>query len=114
MTKTIKPKNPFTLCREHYTNEQWKKIKRRQKSKEQAVEFLFPLFGRQATWVMVANIYEQARRQTGNGCMTFEEAWATLDYQTTIDTIFRAIAGLPCRDKDTGELKAYLKEINHD
>lgn len=99
----------FAIDKSKYTPEKWEQIERRQESKDKAEAFFTNLFGQRAAWVILANVMEQGRRTTKNGYLTFDETWRALGYATAVDIIFRAINGLPCATKDTGEKEAFLK-----
>lgn len=110
MTKTNLNKNPFLAILKEYTPEQWAKMEQRQQSKDAAENYLKQFFGLKASRVIIANIMVEGRKVKKTGFLTFDEAWDALDYFTITDIIFRTISGLPCKEKDTGEARAYQKK----
>lgn len=101
-------KSPFSL--DHYTEEQKEMFKQRQQSKDIADKFFKELFNQGISWVIVANVMAEFMAVHKKSATSFEEAWNALDYQIVMDIVFRAINGLPCKNKDKGEKEAFLNQ----
>ena len=101
-------KTPFSL--DHYTEEKKEMFQQRQQSKDIADKFFNELFNQGISWVIVAGVMTEFLIVHGTSATSFEEAWNALDYQIVMDIVFRAINGLPCKNKDKGEKEAFLNQ----
>ncbi|MEE3742300.1 hypothetical protein [Streptococcus dysgalactiae] len=102
--------NPFS--KDRYTPEQREMFKNRQLSKDKAEAYFTRLYNQHIAWVIIANVMTEYVNKFRKSATSFEEAWEALDYQQTTEIVFRAVNGLPCSEKDTGELEAYLSEVS--
>lgn len=102
--------NPFS--KDRYTPEQLEMFKNRQLSKDKAEAYFTRLYNQHIARVIIANVMAEYTTTFRKSATSFEEAWEALDYQRTTEIIFRAVNGLPCSEKDTGELETYLSEVS--
>ncbi|KPJ23048.1 hypothetical protein JavanS419_0013 [Streptococcus satellite phage Javan419] len=102
--------NPFS--KDRYTPEQREMFQKRQLSKEKAEAYFTRLYSQHIAWVIIANVMTEYITTFRKSATAFEEAWNALGYQKTTEIVFRAVNGLPCLQKDTGELEAYLGEVS--
>ncbi|HGI4879783.1 TPA: hypothetical protein ACJSZ5_001611 [Streptococcus agalactiae] len=102
--------NPFS--KDRYTPEQLEMFKNRQLSKDKAEAYFTRLYNQHIARVIIANVMAEYTTTFRKSATSFEEAWEALDYQRTTEIVFRAVNGLPCSEKDTGELETYLSEIS--
>lgn len=102
--------NPFS--KDRYTPEQLEMFKNRQLSKDKAEAYFTRLYSQHIARVIIANVMAEYTTTFRKSATSFEEAWETLDYQRTTEIVFRAVNGLPCSEKDTGELETYLSEVS--
>ncbi|HEO0092274.1 TPA: hypothetical protein U9C87_001606 [Streptococcus agalactiae] len=102
--------NPFS--KDRYTPEQLEMFKNRQLSKDKAEAYFTRLYNQHIARVIIANVMAEYTTTFRKSATSFEEAWEALDYQRTTDIVFRAVNGLPCSEKDTGELETYLSEVS--
>lgn len=102
--------NPFS--KDRYTPEQREMFKNRQLRKDKTESFFTRLYNQHIAWVIIANVMTEYVNKFRKSATSFEEAWETLDYQQTAEIVFRAVNGLPCSEKDTGELEIYLSEVS--
>lgn len=105
--KTEKKVSVWTIDKSRYTAEELEKIKLRDESKNRADKFFKDLYGQSISWVIVANIMEQGSRTGAGRFHTFEEAWDILPFEQITEIIFRAVNGLPCAEKDTGQMAEF-------
>lgn len=111
----MKKASVWAIDKSRYTAEESEKIKLRIESKDKAEAFFKDLYGQYPSGVIVANIMEQGSREGAGKFHTFEEAWDILPFEQITEIIFRAVNGLPCASKDTGqmaELKAKRKGVS--
>ncbi|HEO4107913.1 TPA: hypothetical protein VAX62_001782 [Streptococcus agalactiae] len=101
--------NPFS--KDRYTPEQLEMFKNRQLSKDKAEAYFTRLYNQHIARVIIANVMAEYTTTFRKSATSFEEAWEALDYQRTTEIVFRAVNGLPCSEKDTGELETYLSEV---
>ncbi|OCM66719.1 hypothetical protein, partial [Streptococcus agalactiae] len=102
--------NPFS--KDRYTPEQLEMFKNRQLSKDKAEAYFTRLYSQHIARVIIANVMAEYTTTFRKSATSFEEAWEALDYQRTTEIVFRAVNGLPCSEKDTGELETYLSEVS--
>lgn len=102
--------NPFS--KDRYTPEQLEMFKNRQLSKDKAEAYFTRLYNQHIARVIIANVMAEYTTTFRKSVTSFEEAWEALDYQRTTEIVFRAVNGLPCSEKDTGELETYLSEVS--
>ncbi|HGD5592165.1 TPA: hypothetical protein ACIZTM_001588 [Streptococcus agalactiae] len=102
--------NPFS--KDRYTPEQLEMFKNRQLSKDKAEAYFTRLYNQHIARVIIANIMAEYTTTFRKSATSFEEAWEALDYQRTTEIVFRAVNGLPCSEKDTGELETHLSEVS--
>lgn len=102
--------NPFS--KDRYTPEQLEMFKNRQLSKDKAEAYFTRLYNQHIARVIIANVMAEYTTTFRKSATSFEEAWEALDYQRTTEIGFRAVNGLPCSEKDTGELETYLSEVS--
>ncbi|EIQ82922.1 hypothetical protein ACVR0W_09980 [Streptococcus canis] len=102
--------HPFS--KDRYTPEQREMFKKRQLSKDKAEAYFARLYNQHIAWVIIANVMAEYINKFRKSATSFEEAWEALDYQQTTEIVFRAVNGLPCSEKDTGELENYLSEVS--
>ncbi|HFZ6205172.1 hypothetical protein HK135_00220, partial [Streptococcus agalactiae] len=102
--------NPFS--KDRYTPEQLEMFKNRQLSKDKAEAYFTRLYNQHIARVIIANVMAEYTTTFRKSATSFEEAWEALDYQRTTEIVFRAVNGLPCSEKDTGELETYLSEVS--
>ncbi|HEN5840208.1 TPA: hypothetical protein U6600_000587 [Streptococcus agalactiae] len=102
--------NPFS--KDRYTPEQLEMFKNRQLSKDKAEAYFTRLYSQHIARVIIANVIAEYTTTFRKSATSFEEAWEALDYQRTTEIVFRAVNGLPCSEKDTGELETYLSEVS--
>ncbi|WP_236717226.1 hypothetical protein, partial [Streptococcus agalactiae] len=95
--------NPFS--KDRYTPEQLEMFKNRQLSKDKAEAYFTRLYSQHIARVIIANVMAEYTTTFRKSATSFEEAWEALDYQRTTEIVFRAVNGLPCSEKDTGELE---------
>ncbi|WP_192802063.1 hypothetical protein, partial [Streptococcus agalactiae] len=93
--------NPFS--KDRYTPEQLEMFKNRQLSKDKAEAYFTRLYNQHIARVIIANVMAEYTTTFRKSATSFEEAWEALDYQRTTEIVFRAVNGLPCSEKDTGE-----------
>lgn len=98
--------NPFS--KDRYTPEQLEMFKNRQLSKDKAEAYFTRLYNQHIARVIIANVMAEYTTTFRKSATSFEEAWEALDYQRTTEIVFRAVNGLPCSEKDTGELETYF------
>ncbi|HEO2273449.1 TPA: hypothetical protein VAO41_001388 [Streptococcus agalactiae] len=108
--KYIVETNPFS--KDRYTPEQLEMFKNRQLSKDKAEAYFTRLYNQHIARVIIANVMAEYTTTFRKSATSFEEAWEALDYQRTTEIVFRAVNGLPCSEKDTGELETYLSEVS--
>lgn len=101
----------FTINKSKYTEKETENMRQQYEDSQQAKDFFVELFGKYKADVMVSNIQIQYHNRHKKWAETFEEAWQGLGYRTVSDIIFRAINGLPCASKDTGEKEKLLKAM---
>ncbi|HEO7923539.1 hypothetical protein HK118_08670 [Streptococcus agalactiae] len=101
--------NPFS--KDRYTPEQLEMFKNRQLSKDKAEADFARLYNHHIARVIVANVMTEYIKKIRKSAHSFEEAWEVIGYQRTKEIVFRAVNGLPCSGKDTGELETYLSEV---
>lgn len=104
-------KSPFIL--DGYTEKEKAMFKARQQSKDKADKFFKELFNQNISWVIVANVMTEFGNKCKKSPTSFEEAWGSLDYQTVIDIVFRAVNELPCQSKDEGEMEQFLRQCHY-
>ncbi|OCL44661.1 hypothetical protein AX273_10755, partial [Streptococcus agalactiae] len=80
-------------------------FKNRQLSKDKAEAYFTRLYSQHIARVIIANVMAEYTTTFRKSATSFEEAWEALDYQRTTEIVFRAVNGLPCSEKDTGELE---------
>lgn len=102
--------NPFS--KDRYTPEQLEMFKNRQLSNDKAEAYFTRLYNQHIARVIIANVMAEYTTTFRKSATSFEEAWEALDYQRTTEIVFRAVNGLPCSEKDTGELETYLSEVS--
>lgn len=102
--------NPFS--KDRYTPEQLEMFKNRQLSKDKAEAYFTRLYNQHIARVIIANVMAEYTTTFRKSATSFEEAWEALDYQRTTEIVFRAVNGLPCSEKNTGELETYLSEVS--
>lgn len=102
--------NPFS--KDRYTPEQLEMFKNRQLSKDKAESYFTRLYNQHIARVIIANVMAEYTTTFRKSATTFEEAWGALGYKQTTEIVFRAVNGLPCSEKDTGELETYLSEVS--
>ncbi|EJS82806.1 TPA: hypothetical protein ACINO1_002013 [Streptococcus agalactiae] len=102
--------NPFS--KDRYTPEQLEMFKNRQLSKDKAEAYFTRLYNQHIARVIIANVMAEYTTTFRKSATSFEEAWEALDYQRTTEIVFRAVNGLPCSEKDTGELETHLSEVS--
>lgn len=111
----MKKASVWTIDKSRYTAEELEKMRLRDESKKRADKFFKDLYGQSVSWVIVANIMEQGIQAGAGRFHTFEEAWDILPFEQITEIIFRAVNGLPCAEKDTGqmaELKVKRKGVS--
>lgn len=102
--------NPFS--KDRYTPEQLEMFKNRQLSKDKAEAYFTRLYNQHIARVIIANVMAEYTTTFRKSATSFEEAWEALDYQRTTEIVFRSVNGLPCSEKDTGELETHLSEVS--
>ncbi|HGA3231571.1 TPA: hypothetical protein ACGWBS_001465 [Streptococcus agalactiae] len=100
------------FSKDRYTPEQLEMFKNRQLSKDKAEAYFTRLYNQHIARVIIANVMAEYTTTFRKSATSFEEAWEALDYQRTTEIVFRAVNGLPCSEKDTGELETYLSEVS--
>ncbi|HFD5847697.1 TPA: hypothetical protein ACF434_001293 [Streptococcus pyogenes] len=98
--------NPFS--KDRYTPEQLEMFKNRQLSKNKAEAYFTRLYNQHIAWVIIANVMTEYVIKFRKSATSFD----ALDYQRTTEIVFRAVNGLPCSEKDSGELETYLSEVS--
>ncbi|HEN9328721.1 TPA: hypothetical protein U9H31_001069 [Streptococcus agalactiae] len=87
--------NPFS--KDRYTPEQREMLKKRQLSKDKAEAYFARLYNHHIARVIIANVMAE---------------YTTTFRKSATEIVFRAVNGLPCSEKDTGELETYLSEVS--
>lgn len=106
---TEKKVSVWAIDQSRHTPEELEKIQLRAESTDRADKFFKDLYGQSVSWVIVANIMEQGSRAGAGRFHTFEEAWDILPFEQITEIIFRAVNGLPCAEKDTGQMAEFKK-----
>lgn len=95
----------FSIDEEEYTEEQLATFRKRQESKAKAKAFFTAQYDEYTADVIVANVMVGYMYLGKGSADTFEQAWNTLGYEITNDIVYRAVNGLPARNKKE-EVKA--------
>lgn len=91
--------NVFTEIRKRYTPEELKQFKKRDESKEEAIEFFNSLFGDNNGAPIVFNIMVDYYNDHKKFADTFEIAWKYVGFKNAAETIFRAINNLTAKGR---------------
>ncbi len=102
----VKKRNPFAYYKDQYTEEEWSAIQHRNEVKQKAHDFFTDLYSWGVAEIVLSSVMDQYSQKNPDRrrFYTFEEAWAGLSFEETSEIIFRAVNGLPCAEKDTGQM----------
>lgn len=82
------------------TLEQQERFKKRREDKQKALAKLTEKYGSKAADVIFENVHAQFFNQHHKSADTFGQAWDGLDISILSDITYRAVHGLPCKEKD--------------